>query len=100
MGVYSEGRAVDLSVEAVNFFGETAQLEQAMEELAECLVEVNHAKRGRGYEGLAEELADVLVVAAQLEFILARRGIDVWPIVAKKRARLRETIDRLKSEAP
>ncbi len=48
-------------------YGIEDQLLQAIEELAELIVEINHVRRGRESSRLLKEIADVRIMLRQLE---------------------------------
>ncbi len=57
-------------------WGEAAQYDQAVEECAELIATLKHFKRGRVDETVvAEELADVLLMAGQLMFMLGEERV-------------------------
>ena len=63
---------MNLYERALIAIGREAQLAQAQEECAELIVAVNHYRRGRdgALDALASEVADVQIMAAQLEVML------------------------------
>lgn len=70
-------------------WGEEAQYDQAVEECAELIATLKHFKRGRVDEtAVAEELADVLLMAGQLMFMLGEE--KVMAAVERKLQRLQE----------
>lgn len=77
----------ELMQEAINTWGVEKQFDQAIEEMAELIVELQHLKRNMVRpENVAAEVADVLICMAQLEIIL---GEDlVQSVVVQKQARL------------
>lgn len=66
----------ELMLEAIDTWGETAQLSQLKEELAELIVAVSHYTRGRpnAVDNLLEEMVDVEIMTAQLKIILESHG--------------------------
>ena len=54
--------------EAIFVFGETAQEEVAIEEMAELIQAITHKHRGREHN-IAEEIADVEIMLEQLKII-------------------------------
>lgn len=61
----------DLYVATLNKWGEEAQYDQAVEECAELITALKHLKRGRIQpEQVADELADVALMVAQLSYML------------------------------
>lgn len=82
----------DVLIDAVNTFGEPSQLEMAVEEMAELIVEIKKAGRLR-HSNMPEEIADVFIMMKQLAIIANRRIVSltpciVQPIVDKKIERL------------
>ncbi len=68
-------------------WGESAQYDQAVEECAELIATLKHFKRGRVDETtVAEELADVLLMAGQLMYMLGEE--QVMAAVERKLQRL------------
>ena len=82
--------------DALRLFGRDAQLDQVVEELAECLVAVNHFKRGRiGLDKVADEVADALIMLEQAAImvgpgLVAERRL--WKL-DRLRARIQERVD-------
>ena len=71
--------------QAVEKWGEDAQLNQMEEEMAELIVAINKFKRARDFvaqrkegvmENLYEELADVKLCLEQMEYIFGEQKID------------------------
>lgn len=73
----NENRMDRICREAVNVFGITRQLDQAMEELAELFVEVSHVKRERpeAEARLLKEIADAKIMIRQMELHFDALGI-------------------------
>ena len=59
-------------------YGFTSQADMLCEESAEYMVALNKLRRGdpNAYENIKEEVADVLIVARQLRFLLGYDNID------------------------
>lgn len=59
-------------------YGFSSQADMLCEESAEFTVALNKLRRGdqNSYKNVKEELADVLVVASQLRYILGEKTID------------------------
>ena len=80
---------------AMNTFGNDAQFRMAAEELAEALVAVLHAVRGRipwDDDTVAEELADVQIMIDQLQFVPGfRKKFDYYK--EKKLFRLKDKLE-------
>lgn len=83
----------ELYRQAKNKFGVTAQLDVAIEELAELTKEICKIKRGLGTIGnLAEEIADVEIMCEQLRFLFAVDSVvDTW-----KKTKLNRLAHRVK----
>jgi hypothetical protein len=70
-------RLSETAARALAYWQRSNQLDQVIEELAECVVAINHWRRGRcGPERVAEELVDALLVLEQLRQII---DSDVGP---------------------
>ncbi len=79
----------DIYLATLQKWGEDAQYDQAVEECAELIAVLKHFKRGRVDEtAVAEELADVLLMAGQLMFMLGEE--KVMAAVERKLQRLQE----------
>ena len=61
---------------AIKVFGDKAQEEVAMEELAELITAISHKHRGREHN-IAEEIADVEIMLEQLK-IFSLRTKATW----------------------
>ena len=63
-----EERLIESAIEAVNTFGAPQQMRHTQEECAELIASINHWFRGRegSEEEVAEELADVIIMCAQM----------------------------------
>ena len=78
---------------AVEHFGDTAQYNMAIEELAELIVTLNHYDRGRCDESkVVEEIADVQIMLAQVKYMLGISEADVEQVIDEKSARLETRI--------
>lgn len=69
----------DLRIEQIaTHYGFTSQANMLTEEAAEFTVAVNKLRRGHAdaYEHIKEEVADVLIVARQLRYLLGYEEID------------------------
>lgn len=64
--------------EIADYYGFTSQADMLTEEAAEFTVALNKLRRGHAdaYEHIKEEVADVLVVAQQLRYLLGADEID------------------------
>lgn len=62
---------VEIFTEALQRWGAPAQIEMAIEEMAELTLELQHDKRGRSsHENIASEVADVEIMMGQLRVLL------------------------------
>ena len=69
----------DLRIEQIAaHYGFTSQADMLCEESAEYMVALNKLRRGKAeaYENIKEEVADVLIVARQLRYLLGYEDID------------------------
>ena len=69
----------DLRIEQIAaHYGFTSQADMLCEESAEYMVALNKLRRGKSeaYEHIKEEVADVLIVARQLRYLLGYEEID------------------------
>ena len=69
----------DLRIEQIAaHYGFTSQADMLCEESAEFMVALNKLRRGSpdAYENIKEEVADVLIVARQLRYLLGYEDID------------------------
>lgn len=59
-------------------YGFTSQADMLVEESAEYMVALNKLRRGKAeaYTSIKEEVADVLVIASQLRYLLGAKEID------------------------
>lgn len=81
---YNAGRAVrgkcdDIRIEQIAaHYGFSSQADMLSEEAAEFMVALNKLRRGKAeaYEGVKEEVADVLIMARQLRYLLGYEDID------------------------
>ena len=80
------------TLDAVLKWGVEDQVEQAIEEMAELTVALQHAKRARegAAENMVEEIADVFIMMAQLRQVVGPELVDEW--IRAKMVRLRERI--------
>ena len=73
---------------AIDKWGSDAQFDQLVEECAELIAAVKHYRRGRVTEQqLADELADVLLMAGQMVYLLGEERVQA--AVAAKIAKLK-----------
>ena len=76
---------------AINTFGAVAQAEMAIEEMAECQVSILHHRRGRtDMKPVQEEIADCLIMLAQMRLIYGPEEVDA--IQKDKERRLHQRI--------
>lgn len=77
--VVSTPHCDDLRIEQIAaHYGFTSQADMLCEESAEFIVALNKLRRGSpdAYENIKEEVADVLIVARQLRYLLGYESID------------------------
>lgn len=70
---------MDSRIKAIaDHYGFTSQADMLCEESAEFMVALNKLRRGSpdAYENIKEEVADVLIMARQLRFLLGYEEID------------------------
>lgn len=87
----------DLRIEQIaTHYGFTSQADMLCEESAEFMVALNKLRRGKSeaYDNIKEEVADVLIVARQLRYLLGYEEID--RIISQK---LDRQIGRIADEA-
>ena len=80
----------DIMREAIRSWGSEAQIDLAIEEMSELTTELLHDRRGRK-ANIAEEIADVRIMLAQLEIIYGNSE-EVERIKQEKIARLMERL--------
>lgn len=74
---------------ALATWGEENQIGMVTEECAELIVALAHMDRCRAQSvDVAEELADVIIMAEQLRLVLEARGVDVTAVLDAKVSRL------------
>ena len=79
---------------AVARWGSESQVRMVIEECAELTVALLHHLRGRAsLDDVASELADVIIVTAQLQLILERANVDLEPAISRKLERLRRLLE-------
>jgi len=78
-----------------DYYGFSSQADMLIEEAAEYMVALNKLRRGKSeaYKNIKEEVADILVVASQLRYLLGEDEID--KIMNKK---LKRQLQRIKQE--
>lgn len=82
----------DLYARAIATWGERAQTDIAVEELAEAIVAIQHWRRKRcNATFVAQEIADVLIVAEQMRLIVGADAVDAAKV--EKLARLQRRLD-------
>lgn len=85
-------RGRNLYQEALDKWGQEAQIDMAIEEMGELIVALKHFKRGRiGAHKVAEEVADVSSMMKQLEIIVGHANVYEW--AQHKLRRLEARID-------
>ena len=76
-------------------YGIDAQREQATEELAELVVALSHYRRGRASRAdVASEVADVLIVLAQVCEAIGVSDLDLDSLIRGKERRVIERMER------
>lgn len=82
--------------EAIDLYGERAQLDVRQEERAEFIQAVSKHKRGKG-DGLhtAEEIADLLIMINQACIILDISNRDIQSWIYKKMDRLNDRLSEV-----
>ena len=81
----------DILAEAIEFYGKENQLNQAVEELAELIVSINHCRRGRvTADAVASEIADAIIMIEQVAMIF---NVDPEKHIDEKMNRLKQRID-------
>lgn len=91
-----------MAAEAVETFGERAQLDQAVEEFAEFAVALNHFKRKRKFSGkeLLEEMCDCIIMAKQFEYIAEKEyGQSYDDAMSYKLSKLDKAIKAFKAKS-
>jgi NTP pyrophosphatase (non-canonical NTP hydrolase) len=80
---------------ALATWGEQNQIGMVAEECAEMVVALAHWTRFRvGASKVADELADVLIMAEQLRLVLEAHGVDVTDALEAKVARLEKRLTK------
>ena len=77
--VISKPECDDLRIEQIAaHYGFSSQADMLCEESAEYMVALNKLRRGKfdAYEAIKEEVADVLIMARQLRYLLGYADID------------------------
>ena len=85
----------EICTQAVDTYGREDQLLQTAEELAELTQAISKAKRytGQSYiDGVAEEIADVLIMITQLQVIFGITDYMIESEVERKAKRLRNLV--------
>lgn len=95
----SSKERVEIYREAVKQWGVDAQLNMVVEELGELIVVLQHSRRLEKWEKVAdnnevaEEIADVELMLAQLKFILSIDNLALDYIKERKLSRLKELLN-------
>jgi hypothetical protein len=85
---------------AIEHWGETAQMEKAIEELDELKAELwEYMNSGRNYNKVLAEMADVCNMLVQLQLMLGIHGDDLAAVMDAKMERTMERIDKEKEDA-
>lgn len=77
----------ELLLRAIEIYGKNAQVDMAIEEMAELTKALCKERRGQGVEAVAEEMGDVLIMYHQLLSIFDNAD-KVEEYIMKKTARL------------
>ena len=87
--------------QALEQWGESAQLDMAVEELLELALAVQDYKRGRknARTNIIEEMADVMLMLDQLREIMLIKGTEIEAKRKEKLIRLTVRIDLKESDA-
>jgi NTP pyrophosphatase (non-canonical NTP hydrolase) len=82
----------DILVSALSKWGSDAQIDMTIEECAELIVELAHARRGReGYlEKAVEEIADVIIMSHQMAILFGEDHVQ--KVIDQKLERLTKRI--------
>jgi NTP pyrophosphatase (non-canonical NTP hydrolase) len=87
-------RVLSVCRRALATYGTDSQLAMVIEECSELVVAVAHYGRGRAsLTDIADELADVTIVLAQLALFLHDNGVDVDAATAAKLGRLEKRLE-------
>lgn len=79
-------------IHAINHFGVDHQIDKAVEEMGELITALSRRRLERSHrEDIAEEIADVLIVANQLRIIYGGELVD--QLIDQKLNRLEDIID-------
>lgn len=79
-------------IRAINHFGVECQIDKALEEMGELIVELSRRRSTRcDAERIAEEVADALIMLEQLRIIFGASKVDGY--VAEKLERLEKRIN-------
>ena len=82
-------------VHAINHYGVEHQIDKSIEEMGELVTELARRRLDRGSrEAIAEEIADVIIMANQLRIIYGGKLVD--EIIDRKLARLERNINSTK----
>jgi len=85
--------------EALNQWGSDAQINMAIEEMAELISALQHYRREKTWghhatvEDIADEVADVEVMMEQLKFMFNLDSLYLFQIKEKKLARLKKLLN-------
>jgi len=77
---------------ALDTYGQKAQIDQCIEEMAELTVELQHAKRDRDHHA-DEEVADVLICVLQMRILAGEERVDAQ--IKRKLARLEQRMSEI-----
>lgn len=92
------GPQEDILIEALDLWGAEDQVWQALEEMGELIVKLNHYRRDRSnINEIAEEIADVYIMMQQLRLIFNADDFT-QKIVDSKLTRLKDRIQKAKQK--
>jgi len=78
---------------ALTNFGESKQIDMAIEECAELTLALQHNKRGRA-ANVITEIADVTIMAGQMRLLFGAEAVDAE--IEEKLKRLEHRLDKVK----
>lgn len=79
--------------EAIEIYGESAQLDMVIEEMSELTKEICKAKRGKhNHDAIVEEMADVYIMLEQLKIMCSVNEKELHEVVFNKIKRLDERL--------
>jgi NTP pyrophosphatase (non-canonical NTP hydrolase) len=87
----------DLYEKALQATSQDRQVTHLAEEMAELMIEVSHLNRGRVTDTahMVEEIADVLVMVEQIQYMFGVLTVDVKAALDLKLAKYKADVDKL-----